>query len=175
MLVTRYRRSDHRLAGVPNFVSRRHRSWGIALLFDGSGVVVLSSSQVSATDPSGDASSTDVRHEGWREGRPPALRSAHPSPPKSSNLELLHPLLRRLVRASFMVEGAAVGCLVFPSRRKAPPRKPWSFAHRASPLMEASLDSPFSAQRANISAKTATHGCARAGMLISRSLLDMPI
>lgn len=42
-------------------------------------------------------------------------------------------------------------------------------------LLETSIKSPFSNQRPQILTKNTGHGCTKAGLLISRSLVDMPI
>ncbi|KAL0906146.1 hypothetical protein M5K25_024614 [Dendrobium thyrsiflorum] len=71
--------------------------------------------------------------------------------------------------------GSSCRLFGFPLTEKIPVTNVMSSSLNESPLIEASIKSSFSSQRPQMPTKNAGHGCTRAGLLISPSLLDMPI
>ncbi|XP_020697239.1 auxin response factor 3-like isoform X1 [Dendrobium catenatum] len=71
--------------------------------------------------------------------------------------------------------GSSCRLFGFPLTEKIPVTNVVSSSFNESTLLEASIKSSFSIQRPQMPSKNTGHGCTRAGLLISRSLLDMPI
>ena len=71
--------------------------------------------------------------------------------------------------------GSSCRLFGFPLTEKIPVTNVVSSSFNESTLLEASIKSSFSSQRPQMPSKNTGHGCTRAGLLISRSLLDMPI
>nr|WDA53371.1 auxin response factor 15-like [Erycina pusilla] len=76
-----------------------------------------------------------------------------------------------------ILHGSGSSCRLFgfPLTEKIPITNVVSSSLNESPLIETSIKPSFSNQRPQIGTKNPGHGCTRAGLLISRSLLDMPI
>lgn len=75
-----------------------------------------------------------------------------------------------------ILHGSGGSCRLFgfPLTEKIPVTNVVTSSLNESPLIETNIKS-FSSQRPQMPTKNPSHGCTRAGLLISRSLLDMPI
>ncbi|XP_020595811.1 auxin response factor 3-like isoform X2 [Phalaenopsis equestris] len=76
-----------------------------------------------------------------------------------------------------IIHGSGSSCRLFgfPLTEKIPVTNVVASSLNESPLIEPSIKSSFPSQRPQIPTNNPGHGCTRAGLLISRSLLDMPI